>query len=520
MLILTCFLSSFMVNGQGVFDLYTVHEIRISIPQQNWDSLLNNIKQKNLDQRLIATITWDGATYDSVGVRYKGNSSYHNVRNLGVSKLPFNLKINEIRKNQSLPDGVTTLKLSNIFRDPSFVREALSYEIARQYTVAPQCNFVRVFVNNKPMGLYNNSESIDERFVGKNFDKNFDKKNTILLKCDPDWKAPPAAGCPPSDKASLMYLGEDSTCYAPFYDVVTRAGGWKELAKLSKILTQKPEQIEEILDVDATLWMLAFNNFLVNLDSYLGLFSHNYYLFLQENGLFVPLIWDLNLCFGGFRLDGSNPGALTNEQMQQLSPMLHAQNPKRPLISQLLKNEHYKKIYLSHLRTILNEQSKDDKYLKRAIELQKMIEKEVQKDNNRLYPIESFAANISQTVDAGKNTKIIGIQELMNARISYLKAHPLLSPPPPTLSDGKASLDKEEIKLEVRAQEANKVFCYYRTAKKAKFNRIELTKNADRAYFTNIKKENYIQYYFVAENEKTAALLPEKAAKAFLEANF
>jgi hypothetical protein len=35
-------------------------------------------------------------------------------------------------------DGYGTLKLANVYNDPSFVREVLSYEIARKYMPASQ----------------------------------------------------------------------------------------------------------------------------------------------------------------------------------------------------------------------------------------------------------------------------------------------------------------------------------------------------------------------------------------------
>ncbi|MBK7338404.1 MAG: CotH kinase family protein [Saprospirales bacterium] len=49
------------------------------------------------------------------------------------------------------------------------------------------------------------------------------------------------------------------------------------------------------------LWMLAINNVLVNLDSYVGGFAQNYYLYRDSTGIFHPVIWDLNLALG-FRL--------------------------------------------------------------------------------------------------------------------------------------------------------------------------------------------------------------------------
>ncbi|MCO1337264.1 CotH kinase family protein, partial [Microbulbifer sp. OS29] len=69
-------------------------------------------------------------------------------------------------------------------------------------------------------------------------------------------------------------------------------------------------------------WMLAFDNALANLDSYLGAFCHNYYLFKDPSGIWRPIIWDLNLSLGGFRLVDQKT-VLTNDQLYTLSPFLH-----------------------------------------------------------------------------------------------------------------------------------------------------------------------------------------------------
>ena len=39
--------------------------------------------------------------------------------------------------------------------------------------------------------------------------------------------------------------------------------------------------IETILDVDRALWMLVYDNLFVNLDSYIGKFKKNYYLYIS-----------------------------------------------------------------------------------------------------------------------------------------------------------------------------------------------------------------------------------------------
>ena len=52
--------------------------------------------------------------------------------------------------------------------DPTFVREVLTYEMARNYMPSPKalCN---VFVNGTLIGLYTCVQSIDDDFTNENF---------------------------------------------------------------------------------------------------------------------------------------------------------------------------------------------------------------------------------------------------------------------------------------------------------------------------------------------------------------
>jgi len=338
------------LQSQDIYSLNQIQTVKLYIDVPNWENRLNAYKKQGLEKRIPAKLVYNGVTYDSVGVRYKGNSSYFNTRKEDAVKLPFNIKINHAHKDQRLPGGFKRLKLSNVFRDPSFLREVLSYEIAGNYMPAPRATFATLYINDAYICLYNSSESVDSQFLNTKFGEG----GGVLFKCDPAWKATNTDGCKPNQKATLVYLGKDTACYKNSYELKTKTG-WKEMVRLTEVLNNKIENIEQFLDVDQILWMLAFNNVLVNLDSYTVRLAHNYYLYQDSSGVFHPIIWDLNMSFGGFRFDGTGK-ALSNEELQTLSPFLHykTKNPDRPLITHLFQNSKNRKVYLAHMNTILN----------------------------------------------------------------------------------------------------------------------------------------------------------------------
>lgn len=507
--------------SQELYDINRIPEIRITFQERNWDYKLDSMKRTGNNPRLIAEVTIDGEKFNNVGVRYKGNSSYFNVEKSGSSKLPFNLKASHANKEQRFPGGYETIKLSNIFRDPSFVREALSYEIARKYMPAPKCNFAKVYVNDKYLGLYNNTESVDEHFLKENFGKH---KNTFV-KCDPDWGAEEFDDCPEGDKASLMYLGDDPSCYAGLYEMKSNGEkDWEKLIDVTKVVNQEPEKLEEALNIDKVLWMHAFNNVLVNLDSYTGRLSHNYYLYKTPDGLFTPLVWDMNLSFGGFRFDGISPRMLTDEDMQTLSPLVHykTKNAKRPLIVNVFSNTLFRKMYLGHMRTILMENFTNDLYLERAKEIQTTIQQAVLEDENKLYSYESFEKNVEKTTMAGKS-KIIGISQLMKKRVEYLLKHPLLSKAPPPISNVRHEQYEGNITINATIEGAQKAWLFYRSSSKKAFKRLEMYDDGanldemqgDNIWGMSVEYKKGMQYYVVGEGSRNASFSPARASFEF-----
>jgi hypothetical protein len=512
-------INSLGLKAQSLYDIQTVKEIRLSFEQKDWDAFMDSVKKSNGETRLIGDLMIDGQAFPKVGVRYKGNSSYFNVRHANLSKLPLNIKINEIDKKALIFNKYNTLKLSNVFRDPSFVREALSYEIIRKYMPAPEANFAKVSINNQLLGVYNNIESLDGNFIKNHF--NTDKG--WWVKCDPEWNAKEPANCQKGDKSSLLYLGEDSTCYKNFYEIGDH-GNWKEWIDFIKILNQEPEKIEKYLNVDQTLWMMAFNNVLVNLDSYLGRLSHNFYMYRGADGRFTPVIWDLNLSFGGFALDGQNPAPLTLEAMQTMSPFLHLENSKRPLFSQLMQKETYRKIYMHHCKTILKDWFYNDEYLRKANKIMQNIDYHVKSDKNKLYSYELFQQNLNQTVSIG-TVQIVGIKELMQKRIDFFKNHPAFKKETPTIQTPFTGVVEDKKSIKVGVKGANRVFFCVRNDANAAYRYLPMFDDGkhddgaagDGIFGTVFLAKTGMQYYILAENDDAVGLLPERAGFEFLE---
>ena len=498
-------------GAQELYDLDHIVEVKVKFEQADWDDQLDRRKRAGKDARLEGTVWVDGEKFAGAGIRYKGNSSYFGVRLQEFKKLPFNIKVNYTDKKHKLPGGYTSLKLSNVFRDPTYLREVLTYDIAAKYMPSPRANFAKVYVNDEYLGLYNLTQSVDDDLL----DKFFGNDDGTLVKCDPNHNLAKPSQCPESDKASLQYLGPDSLCYYPNYEPKSK-DGLSKLIPFIETLNHDLEALDSVLNIDETLWMFALNNTLVNLDSYLGRLCNNYYMYRDTFGVWHPIVWDMNLSFGGFRYTGLGQ-PLTDEKLPKLSMFLHykEQNDRRPLITQLLRNELYRKIYVAHIRTIVEENFAEGQYLKKAEAIRKQIREEVKNEPYRLYDFELFDKNFEESADVN-GSQIIGFKQLMEQRTKYLTEHIVYNLERPELADAGHELTGDNVLFKAKSAGARTVWLYHRADTFHPWKRVALRQTEDGFWSLELPTELAREYYFVAEGEKAARIYPERASKEYL----
>lgn len=512
--IIICLSLSLQAIGQDLYNIDTVRTGYLTFYDSNWQSILDSFKTNDLEDRVLADLSVDGIFLDSVGVRFKGNSSY----NSGFVKKPFNIDL-DYTKNQDLY-GFTKLKLNNMFKDPSCVREVLSYEMLRNYMPASEANFMQLYIDGNLHGLYTSVQSVNDDF---NLD-HLGSDNSSFFKCDPIFGAPPIGGCPGGPgQAALVDKGPDTACYKTSYDIKSDSG-WLELVNLIQILNNNVSQIEQVLNVDRALWMLAFNNILVNFDSYTGS-GHNYYVYENEYGRFNTIIWDLNECFGVFKSGGGQPPTnLSVAQMQNLSPLWNDQSNAHPLIKQLLADADYKKRYMAHFRTIMEEFLANNSMKNRASQIQTIIDAFVSADPNSNYGYMAFQDGLDQSP-----YNIVGVNVLMDARYSYLTTNAEVVKAGPTISSVQQSntsptaMDSVWVTASTNGTQA---WLHYKTAEHAPFDKEQMYDDGmhgdgasgDGVYGALIPAQSpatTVYYYIYADNNSAGMFSPVRAEYEF-----
>ncbi len=509
-------LCSTFVQAQGLYNPGTIQEIKVNFFQNNWDHLLDSLKAIDQgDYLLVQSVEINGQVFDSCGVKYKGNSSYNNDN----AKNPLHIELDFVRKSQNY-QGFEDIKLSNCFADPTFIREVLSYEILRQYMDAPLGNHAKLWLNGEYFGVYANVESINKRFVKKHF---YTDGDNPFVKCNPEDFAGPGTG---GNYPDLVYSSADSTFYYNKYDMRSDYG-WRELMSLMDTLKNHPSGIEKVLDVDRVLWMLAFNNVTVNLDSYTGAFAQNYYLYWDENNRFVPISWDLNMNFGAFPLLGNGGAGMLNlAQMKQMDPLIQSANNNRPLIKQLLANPTWKRMYLAHMRTILAENFGTGDYADRAMEIQSVISADVQNDTKKFYSFTAFQTNVNQTINNGGGggfSNIPGLTDLMEARNTFLNGNSNFTAVPPAISNITASVENT-VQVNAQIQNSSSAVLAWRFDSALVFQKTPLFDDGlhhdgaagDGTFGGDFPIDGFkAQYYIYAENAEAGRFAPARAEHEF-----
>lgn len=500
--------------SQNFYAIDNITEIKLYFDDLNWDATMDAYYANDLDELLFGSALINGENYDSVGVTYKGNSTY----NENNDKNPLKIKLTEVYPWQHI-QGYETIKLSNGKNDPSFVREVLSYEIGRNYMDMPLSNYAKVYINDDYYGLFSSSESINKDYMQDHF---YCDRDNVRIKCNPE----SVFG---GNGSSLEYLGADSTLYFDYYELKSDFG-WNELVNFTNVLENNFTAIESVLDVDRALWMLAFNNVLANLDSYTGPFRQNYYMIQDDHGRFMPIVWDLNECIGGFEMvnsGGGPPGGITD--LTEMDPFIRETDATFPLIYQLFSNPTYRRMYIAHCKTILEEQISNGAYYNRAQELQSIIDAEVQADPNAVYTHNEFTINLDDQVGFGPNGTY-GVSEVLDGRAAYLSNHAAFTATAPTITNV-ASSDNQPVNgsiVTITANVVNATYVYLgsRNYKADPFQKIEMFDDGlhndgaalDGVYGADlIVGAEDIHYYIYAENNEAGIFSPQRAEHEFYE---
>tara|TARA_B110000003_G_scaffold276386_1_gene322586 strand:- start:3750 stop:5627 length:1878 start_codon:yes stop_codon:yes gene_type:complete len=411
----------------GLYDPTILRGLNVVFEDEQYHQTLVDAFFNSPSLRIPATVELDGVVLDSVGTRYKGNSTFCLPNETGNVKVPYNLDFNHWISGQSIM-GYKKLKLANAWIDPTYCKEYLASRIYRKYLPTPEINLMELNTQGQYTGLYVNTESINKQFCQKHFGED----DGALFKCDGA-----SVFCDENGEATdggipdLQFLGPDIESYQDSYTLKSDEG-WEALVDLIETLNLNPENLGDKLNIDRVLWAFAANAVVSNLDTYNGYYVHNYYMYQDEQGRFQMIPWDLDNAFVGAIMGYSywNPN-----EVYHFDPFFSTFDSAwdfRPLADFVFNHPQYRKQYLAHIRTILSE-SMDMLALEQEVgDMQALIESAASQDANSLFGMSQFSNNVQNAFWA--DWGFGGILSTVEARVDFLSSHAEVDVLDPTIA--------------------------------------------------------------------------------------
>ncbi|MDA8745803.1 CotH kinase family protein [Rubripirellula amarantea] len=414
-------------EAAAFFDDTYVHEVYITFDDADWyDTLYTSHATDVEDPYFLADFVADGVALDSVGVRFKGNSSFEGT---GVKK-SIKIDFNEFEDLTFM--GLKKLNLNNNFNDPTMLREKLFYDYASNFVEGvSRAVHTKVYINGEYYGLYTAVEQVDSTFTESRFGEDEDGNLYKGTASDDAVLEDPNADF----GSDLTYLGTDQSEYEAFYELKTNeaANDYSDLIEFIDVLNntssgELADAIEPLLDVDNTLTSLALNNLFANLDSYSGA-AHNYYLYDRDDtGQFTHVFWDVNESFGTFTQFVDRGQVITDLDPFWLPvattmgpPGTATESESRPLAENLWAVDEYSTEYLRDLAEMLREGFDVESVTARINELADLIRADVTADPNKQFTTAQFEQNLTTNVTSGNRT-IYGLSSFISSRSTYLSS--------------------------------------------------------------------------------------------------
>lgn len=544
-------------TDKGLYDAGVLRTLFFELEADDWEQELTDFYRTDVD--VPARLIVDGKSYENVGLRFRGNSSFFTVAN--GQKRSLNVSIDFVDGKQNL-HGFQTLNLLNAHTDPSFLRTVLFDQIARDYLPAPKANFVKVVINGESWGIYINEQQFNSDFLEEWFGESRGTR----------WKVPPDF----SGGGALSFKGDNPDDYRRSYEIKTkdRPEAWEALIELCRTLEEIPaDRIEEELDsqlnVDRALWFLALDNVFVDGDGYFSRGS-DYYIYRDgRHGRFHLLPHDSNETFrlssgggpggppggrrgrrpgsfggpgsqapGGGRPGGGGPGGRAPGgrgpdagpdagPQVGFDPLMNVDQARLPIVHRLLTVPALKARYLAHIRTIATDWLDWDRLGPVYEQYHDLIDAEVQADTRKLYSYDAFAnAATEDGGGAGPGGRSTAFRKFVEERRKYLLSHPEIAAAAPTITSVNASLsDKAAGSVIVRAKlgaEVNPsaVFLHTSSKREAPFNRVVMQHRGEGLFevtVAGVPAGATLRYYVEAQtnvDQPATSFHPQRAEAA------
>ncbi|KAF1806251.1 coth protein-domain-containing protein [Mucor lusitanicus] len=332
--------------------------IHISGNQTLFDEMHSN---STADLSVMSNISYvslnDSLFYEDVRVTLAGRSSRW------LPKLSYNLKLDKHDRLYKY----RRVKLRALDTDPSYLREQLAYDIIKSVGLASaEFSYVRVFMNDQPLGLFGIIETFQDPWLANTFANGSSSyKNGYLYQGV--FMTPQSAA--QGHISDLSYMSNLTAYGDGQYKIKQEASkgdkvNWEPLQEFTEFISTAPTNQSDAvatwrkhLDTDSFLRSMALEVLLGYSDGYFAM-ADNYYVYQnleEDNYFYIPS--DMDLTFGSsmFSLNEMWSGNYST------FPGLKT----RPLMKKILQvpqfNKQYNELLNNLTKTLINPNKTNDR---------------------------------------------------------------------------------------------------------------------------------------------------------------
>ncbi len=267
-------------TAEQLFNPNKLVEIVIDVPKPDWDTIraqsrsfvssLGKSFKPSPFTYVKGNVSIDGVLIEDVGIRKKGF-----LGSLDETRPSLKIKFAEY-KDQNPIEGLDRLTLNNNKQDPAALSQFLAYKLFNESgTRSPRCNFAKVTVNGKYLGIYSNVESVKSPFLERAF----------------------------GDSSGGLFEGTVVDFYAdwvPKFEKKNQQADYKQLEKIAKLLESEQvdlQQLEKLIDIEAFIRFWAMESLTGFWDGYCNN-QNNYFIYqdpANSKWYFIP--WGTDSAF-------------------------------------------------------------------------------------------------------------------------------------------------------------------------------------------------------------------------------
>ncbi|KAF7728354.1 hypothetical protein EC973_006295 [Apophysomyces ossiformis] len=349
--------------------------------------------------------------------------------------------------------GYRRIKLRSLMTDPSYIREQLSYDFMKSIGLPTSgFSFVRVFLNNQPLGLFGLMENYKNPWLKNEFGGGKRYEQGILYQgmALGNMLKGPVSGA----QSDLAYRGPDQALYADgTYQVkqepnIDSPKDYTKLMELTKFLAEAPTTSPDAvkiwqkwIDTECLIRNMVAEILLGLSDGYI-VFVDNYYLYLHpQDNRFIFLASDVDVSLGSTCVKLSD---MWSGDYRTFPGMSHT----RPLVQKMLEVPQFRERFENLLVELCQKIFNLEAMSQRIDDLANMVREDVQWDKQLLtIKINARRAKSNATADSASEPASMESTSKESSGRNYTNELP---PPfdPAVVADLVARVSKGDVSLD------------------------------------------------------------------------